>query len=375
VWRAATLPWLAAALPRRTLLVVAAALWSLYVVGRVLDRLGLEALAYPAELGGAAWMGVLFLLFAGLVVADLITGFGLLLPASAPALRTAGLGAGMLLSAIALFQGMRPPVITSYEMPLAGLPASLDGTVLVQLSDLHLGTLLGEKWLARVIAQVAGERPDIVVITGDLVDGDTRHAERLLPRLKTLQAPLGVWAVTGNHEFYAGLDRSIRLLEQAGFRVLRDQAVAVAPGLVLAGVDDLTARRQFGDRDQHAIECALSDRPPGATVLLSHTPWQATTAATLGVSLMLSGHTHEGQIWPFSYLVRLTYPFLGGAYAVGDMTLVVSRATGTWGPRMRLWRPAEIVKIVLRAGSAHRPAGLAASAPGTPILGFLPLGR
>jgi predicted MPP superfamily phosphohydrolase len=122
----------------------------------------------------------------------------------------------------------------------------------------------------------------------------------------------------------------------------------VAAGLVLAGVDDLTARQQLG-REDHPLERALANRPSGATILLSHSPWQADVAARLGAGLMLSGHTHNGQLWPFNYLVGLKYPLLGGRYDVGGMSVIVSRGTGTWGPRMRLWRPGEIVRITLRS--------------------------
>jgi hypothetical protein len=119
--------------------------------------------------------------------------------------------------------------------------------------------------------------------------------------------------------------------------------------LVVAGVDD-PAFRKNGRRDQAvAIEQALSNRPAGATIFLSHTPVLAGNAAKLGANLMLSGHTHEGQIWPFTYLVRIAFPLLRGPYNVNGMTAIVGRGTGTWGPRMRLWKRSEILRIVLRA--------------------------
>ena len=146
----------------------------------------------------------------------------------------------------------------------------------------------------------------------------------------------------------------MHLLESAGFTVLRDRSQEVAPGLVFAGVDDLTARRQFGDRD-HPLARAMRDRPAGAVVLLSHSPLDAKGAAAAGAGLMLSGHTHNGQIWPFNYLVRLSYPLMGGRYEIDGMPVIVCRGTGTWGPRMRLWRPGEILKITL-SRRARRPA-------------------
>jgi predicted MPP superfamily phosphohydrolase len=114
----------------------------------------------------------------------------------------------------------------------------------------------------------------------------------------------------------------------------------------MVGVDDLTAIHRSG-QDGDPISKALAGRPQGATILLSHTPWQADKAAKAGVSLMLSGHTHGGQIWPFDYLVKRVYPLLEGRYEVDGMTVIVCRGTGTWGPRMRLWRPSEILLTVV----------------------------
>ncbi|MGD8882151.1 MAG: metallophosphoesterase, partial [Desulfobacterales bacterium] len=146
-------------------------------------------------------------------------------------------------------------------------------------------------------------------------------------------------------------NKSIHLIDAAGFRLLRNRWVEVRPGFILAGVDDLTSKYRAGQGGDF-ISSALADRPPGVTVLLSHTPWQADRAADAGASLMLSGHTHGGQIWPFGYLVRRVYPLLGGRYEVGGMSVIVCRGTGTWGPRMRLWRPGEILRVTLRS---HRP--------------------
>jgi hypothetical protein len=218
--------------------------------------------------------------------------------------------------------------------------------------------LLGERWLAARLAQVAALRPDLVAVVGDLVDGNAEHVERMVPVLRRLRAPLGVFAVTGNHEHYAGLDHSVQVLADAGFVVLRDRWQQPAPGLIVAGVDDATGRRQFAPQGVSsaglpaaALELALAGRPPGGTVLLSHTPWAVDEASRLGAGLMISGHTHDGQIWPFNYLVALQYPYLAGPYEVAGMKLVVGRGTGTWGPPMRLWRRGEILRITLRSGT------------------------
>lgn len=348
LWRIWNVPLLATPPVRPVLLVAAVLLWLSYPMARLLYAWHAGALGRPLEFAGGSWMGTLFLLFAALLACDLITGGGFLLPHLAPTIRGWAVASAAVLSAFALVQGLRDPAVREYEIRLAGLPVERDGLVLVEISDMHLGTLIGGAWMARQIGRVNAMKPDIVVVDGDLVDGNVGAVEPLLPVLKRLRAPLGVWAVTGNHEYYAGVEQCVRLFEDAGYVVLRDRWAEAAPGLVIAGVDDLTARRQFG-LDGHPVRKALADRPPGATIFLSHTPWEADVAAADGAGLMLSGHTHDGQIWPFGYLVRLTYPLLGGRYQVNGMPVLVCRGTGTWGPRMRLWRPSEIVRITLRS--------------------------
>jgi predicted MPP superfamily phosphohydrolase len=140
------------------------------------------------------------------------------------------------------------------------------------------------------------------------------------------------------------------MFEEAGVHLLRNAWIDLRPGLVMAGVDDLSGNQNAGDARAY-LATALAARPVGATVLLSHAPVQADFAAGKGVDLMLSGHTHGGQIWPFDYVVKQRFPLLEGMYEVGGMRVIVSRGTGTWGPRMRLWRPAEILRVTLHSRS------------------------
>ena len=349
VWRLADLPLWGGANARRAWLVALVALGASYFLARFAAARRWDLVAVPLEWAGALWMGVFFLVFAAVVAADVLTAGGWLLATRAHWVRGGAAGVALLLAVVALVQGARPPVVTDHEVRLAGLPPERDGLTLVAISDLHLGPLRGQRYLSRLVAQVNALRPDLLVAVGDVVDGSAHHVEPLVPILRTLRAPLGVWAVTGNHEYYAGLDHSVRLLQDAGWTMLRDRNAEVAPGLVLAGVDDLVARREFG-LSRPAVETALAGRPAGACVLLSHSPRQAERAAAAGAGLMLSGHTHNGQVWPFNYLVRLSYPLLAGRYDVGGMPLLVGCGTGTWGPPMRLWRRGEILRVRLRCG-------------------------
>ena len=332
---------------RTGLVLAAAAGWVAFPVAMWMSRAIGRAIA-PLEIAATTWIGMLFLLLICLLAADLITGFGWLATSWWREARTVAVAAAAVLSVVALVQGLRAPEIREHVVTVKGLRAEHEGLRIVQLSDLHVGPFLKTRWVEARIAQVEALRPDIVFVTGDLVEQDATLAEPAVLPLRRLRPRLGVWGVTGNHEYYAGFERSLRAFELAGIQVIRDSSIEIAPELVLAGVDDLSARRQFGV-DGRPVDRALVGRPPGTTIYMSHSPWEVERAAELGVNLMLSGHTHAGQIWPFIYLVRLAYPYASGRYDVNGMTLIVSRGTGFWGPPMRLFRRSEITAITLRA--------------------------
>lgn len=346
-WRASSIPALRRLVSARLLIGGGIVLWALFLLSRYLSPELVGSLAKPAELWSMTWMGTLFLLSVTLLTVDIGTGFGFLLKHYVAQLRGIALIAGALLSLFALVQGQRAPVVQRYDVYVLKLPASLDGTVIVALSDLHLGTVLGQKWLAARVEQVQAERPDVVVLLGDIFEGHGTMSTGLIAAMRRLSAPLGVWGVLGNHESYAVHGSIFELLDQAGIHILRNTWIELRPGLVLAGVEDLWGKTNAVS----FLNSALDLRPVGSVVLLSHAPLAAELAASKGVDLMLSGHTHGGQIWPFGYLVMREFPLLAGEYDVEGMTVIVSRGTGTWGPRMRLWRPGEILRVTLHSQS------------------------
>ncbi len=347
-WRTATVPFVRRHVSRRALVITAVVTWAIFVAGRVYGHHGTGPVAVILEFCGMNWMAAVLLAFTFLLAVDLVTLFGLLLKQLAPRLRGWALAFAAFLSLAALAQGLRPPVITEYDVGLPGLPAELDGTVLVAVSDTHLGSLIGQRWLSKRIKQIRALNPDIIVLLGDIFEGHGAEKDRLTASFKQLKPPLGIYAVTGNHEFYSPGGSGIKRMEKAGFTLLRNQWTEIKPGLIMAGVDDLSHhQRQSNTAD--LVSRALADRPPGAAILLSHSPLEYEKAARRGAGLMLCGHTHGGQIWPFNYLVRLRYPMMSGRYKINGMTLIVCRGTGTWGPRMRLWKPGEILRITLHA--------------------------
>ncbi len=346
-WRAASVPLVNRHIPRRILIGAGLVLWGFFFIARVLGHGGTGGMAVTLELIGMSWLAVLFLTSVSLLALDLVTGFGWLLPRLANSLRGWTLVAGGILSAIAFFQGMRPPVVEDFEVRLPGLSDGMDGTVLVAMSDLHLGSLLGKRWLEARVAQVMALHPDLVVLLGDIFEGHGPPQRELLPVLGALSAPIGVWAVNGNHEFHGGGETDMLPFGEAGIQVLRNRWAEVRPGLVLVGVDDIATGRRDG-KSADSVARVFAGRPPGAVILLNHKPLFAEMAANAGAGLMLSGHTHGGQIWPFGYLTRRVFPLLDGLYEVNGMKVIVCRGTGTWGPRMRLWRPAQILRVTLR---------------------------
>lgn len=346
--RAASVPFVRRYIPRWWLVLTAVVTWAVFLAGRVYGHHGTGPAAVLSEFFGMNWLGAIFLTFTLLLAVDAVTLFGLLFRRSAPHLRGWALAAGIFLSLAALVQGMRPPVVTDYRVDLPGLPAKLDGTVITAVSDMHLGSLLGRKWLSGRLAQIRATNPDMIVFLGDIFEGHGLETDTTARLFRQLHSRLGVWAVAGNHEFYSHGDSGFKQMEQAGFTVLRNEWREIAPGLILAGVDDLSHHHDNGTGD--LVGRALAGRPRGATILLSHSPLEYEKAAALGAGLMLCGHTHAGQIWPFNYLVRLRYPMTAGRYRINGMNLIVCRGTGTWGPRMRLWQPGEILRITLNSG-------------------------
>lgn len=350
LWRARRVPVLSRLLSARALWVTGAGLWLLFVLGRFVGHDGTGWGAFVLEAVGMRLLGCVFLLFWPLLIFELLTGFGRLGSRWTPRLRGVVLGLGLAMSVLAMMQAVRAPAVVRHEVIVAGLPPALDGTLLVAISDAHLGSQLGAGWFASRVEEIQALGPDAVIFLGDIFEG---HGvpPAVDGLLSGLSARLGKFYVDGNHDSPGRHGPGLAgRMAAAGFHRLADGWVEVAPGLVLAGVRDSTRRRRQG-REGDPLAGALTDRPPGATVLLSHTPWEYETAASRGVGLMLSGHTHGGQLWPFGALVEQRYPLLAGRYEVGPMSAIVTRGLGTWGPRMRLWHRGEILAVTLRAPS------------------------
>lgn len=331
------------------------------IVTMIVSRVGDRALMKPLTVVAMGWMGTMLYLVLGTAFADLAR---LVAKAAAPTLADperrlflsraiAGVvGLGSLgLAGYGVSHALAGPKLARIRVAMPKLSPTLDGYRIVQLTDVHIGPTIGREMIAKLVADVNRLDPDLIVITGDLVDGSVDRLRVHAAPLAELRARDGVFFVTGNHEYYSGADEWIAHLETLGIRTLRNERVAIRgdEGFDLAGVDDLRAGSFPGHGPD--VAKALAGRDPSrAVVLLAHQPKQAFEAAEHGVDLQLSGHTHAGQLRPFDLLVRLEQPFLVGLHRVREMALYVSPGTGFWGPPMRVGTTSEITEIRLAAG-------------------------
>jgi uncharacterized protein len=241
-------------------------------------------------------------------------------------------------------------VVRRVRVVIPKLPRALSGTTIAQLTDLHVGPTLGRSWLQRVVAQVNALRADLVVVTGDLMDGRVAQIEEMVSPIGELRARRGVYLVTGNHEYYSRVQEWLPELQRLGLRVLRNERVTIgdaAGSFDLAGTDDLNARGMAPGHGQD-LRAALAGRDGSRVlVLLAHQPRTVLEAARLGVDLQLSGHTHGGQFWPWKYFVYLQQPYLAGLARCGATWIYVSDGTGFWGPPLRLGTRSEIAHLTL----------------------------
>jgi len=325
-----------------------------------------KALSWP----GYLWLGAMFLFLVAWGAADLArAGAALARRAGgaapvAPArrrflARAAAAGVTSIVaaaSAVAVRMARRPAPVRPVTIRLDRLPAALHGFSIVQLTDIHVGPTIGRRFVEDVVARTNALEPDLVAITGDLVDGHVSDLAQAIAPLAQLRAPHGVFFVTGNHEYFSGAGPWVNEPTRIGIRVLQNERVVIGNGSAsfdLAGVDDPSAVHYGGLPPNEAVARALAGRDPTRElVLLAHQPRSALDAAPFGVGLQLSGHTHGGQIWPFGLVVTLQQPFTAGLHRHGQSQVYVSCGTGYWGPPMRLAAPSEITHVRLESARA-----------------------
>ncbi len=315
---------------------------------RLLERTGRHRAALVSAFAGYCWLAFIFYCFCGFLLLDFVSALcGLLnftalfhLPDLTGALPVVLVLATAVCINIYGFFEARAVRVERFSLKSAKLPAGTDKVRIAQISDVHLGIGAGEKRMARILRAVESEKPDILVSTGDLIDGPLLETEAVAALLSKLRPGLGMYAVTGNHEVFAGLDNALRTTKALGFTVLRGEVWRVGNILNIVGVDDPAT-----GCDGEEGKVLENSRNGLFTLLLKHRPLPA--AGSLGLfDLQLSGHTHYGQLFPFRYLVALAYPLQNGPYNLSrGSVLYTSRGSGSWGPPVRVFARPEVTLV------------------------------
>ena len=263
--------------------------------------------------------------------------------------------AALLVTVLGFWNARRTARVVRVDVPVAALPAALEGFTVAQITDIHVGPTIKQHYLQAIVRKVNALEADMVAITGDLVDGKVHELADHVAPLAQLRSRHGSFFVTGNHEYYSGAHAWMAELRRLGVRVLMNEHVVLQQNqaaVVLAGVADFHADR-FDPSHRSDPHAAIAGAPldAGVRLLLAHQPRSAFEAAKAGFDVQLSGHTHGGQFWPWNLFVPLQQPFTAGLRKLQDLWVYTSRGTGYWGPPKRFGAPSEITLLWLVAAN------------------------
>lgn len=329
-----------------------------YVAGRFLERVQLSVFSDFLVWTGSFWLAIMFYLLLAVMLVDIIrllnvfTGF---LPASLKTQQAAitiffGIGGLVLIVITAGYINAISPRIKKLEIDIAKKAGNLKELNVVMASDIHMGTVIGPRRMAKLVKMINSQHPDIILFAGDIVDEDLAPVVRqnLGSALLGLKAPMGIFGITGNHEYIGGAEAAVKYLQDHGLIILRDSVVRVGDSFYLVGREDRDKPRFSGRKRMEVDELLKNIDKSLPIILLDHQPFNLEKAQAAGADLQLSGHTHHGQIWPLNYITSAIYEVSMGYLKKGDSHFYVSPGFGGWGPPVRIGNRPEIVNITLR---------------------------
>ena len=339
------------------------AFWALalsFIVGRILEKVWLSEFSMGLTIFGSYWLAAMLYFLLIVLAVDIIRLFNHFLPFipavirdNLPDFKRYFFAATTLAIAALLVYGhfnARKPVITELALEIPKSAAGRDNLNIVLVSDLHLGTTLQRKQLEMIVRKMNALKPDIILMAGDVIDEDLDPVIRknLGAGLKLLNAPFGIYAVTGNHEYIGGVDPAVEYLESHGVKMVRDTAVLIDSSFYLIGREDRDRPRFTGKSRKNLAEIMNGVNKTLPLILMDHQPFSLKESQENGIDLHLSGHTHDGQIWPLTYIIDAIYEVGYGYASKSGMHVYVSSGAGTWGPPVRIGTRPEIVLIRLR---------------------------
>jgi predicted MPP superfamily phosphohydrolase len=334
-----------------------------FIIGRVLENYWLSPVSDLFVWVGSFWLAALLYFVLACLVVDLGRLLLLVMPVSLPEFGDPvrvrqhvmfGIVAVVALIVAGGFWNARSPQVRRVTVHINKPTDGIHSLRIVMASDIHLGTIIGRSRLASLVERINEIRPDLVLFAGDVVDEDLAPVIRqnLGETLLAIRSRMGIYGITGNHEYIGGAEKACAYLEAHGIRMLRDTCVELDGGILLAGREDRSSR-QFGGRQRKSLDALLSGvdrRKP--LILMDHQPFHLEEASSHAVDLQLSGHTHHGQLWPFNFITSAVYELSWG-YLLKDSThFYVSSGFGTWGPPVRTGNRPEIVELTVTFGAA-----------------------
>ncbi|HOD14877.1 MAG TPA: metallophosphoesterase [Spirochaetota bacterium] len=331
-----------------------------YFVGRAIEKVSICAASDALFWTGSFWFGIMLYLFIAALLVDAVRLLNRFLPflpekgtaGYARVKRAAAAGAVVITLAVqsAGFFHARETRVTGLELDIPKWAGGMEALTIALVTDIHLGTIISNGRLAVMVEKVNRLEPDIVLLAGDMVDEDVAPVleKNMGELLKNLRSRFGTYAVTGNHEYYGDVEETCRYLERSGVTMLRDRAVRIGDFFYLAGRDEATKETQTGGRclPLPDILRGVDTRLP--VILMDHNPARIRETRGSPVDLSLSGHTHDGQLWPIGLITRRVYEISRGHRMIGATHFFVSQGFGTWGPPVRVGTDSEIVRIVVR---------------------------
>jgi hypothetical protein len=330
-----------------------------YIAGRVLERYSICVTSDYLIWIGSFWLGIMLYLFMGVLLCDILrlaNWIAGVIPVPSDLYTKVKQFAAMAVAGTAVitilagfYNTLHPRINTiAIDVPkAAGGRTSLD---MALVTDIHLGTIISNSRLQKMVDMVNVIRPDVVLLAGDIVDEDLAPIiqNNLGDLLRTIRSKYGTYAVTGNHEYIGGVEQACRYLAENGVTVLRDRAVLIDNSFYLVGREDRSIGQFVGKRRMPLESIMKQVDRALPVIMMDHQPFGLSEAARHSVDLQLSGHTHHGQLWPFNYITRLIYEVSRGLSQIGGTNIYVSCGYGTWGPPARVGTIPEVVHIQLR---------------------------
>lgn len=325
---------------------------SSFLVGMFWERLASSVVSEWVYRIGAFWLAFMFYFLMVMLVIDLVRLFDYFfhfLPEFSPTGKlNLGYAAIGLVTMIVIGGYINALTTRIKEIPLT-IHKKVTGVSelkILMASDIHLGALIGERQELKLVRIINEQKPDLVLLCGDLVDGDIGPALRknLGRHIQEIKTPLGVYAIPGNHEYIGGIQNTLPYLQSINIKVLRDEVVTLADGIQLVGRDDRDSRRMGSEFNPHDLKTLTKDLDHSKPIIvMNHQPFNLNEAVEVGADLHLSGHTHNGQMWPFNFITKAIFELSWGLKQKGNTTFYVSSGFGSWGPPVRIGNTPEVV--------------------------------